>query len=177
MSETAPSKPRTTEAEGKPRRKGPPAWGIVIFLVLLGGMALINQCASTSGPEIEWIENDLEAALARVSDSKPRVFLYLYEQDDQTHQRNERRVFSQRWAREPLSKAVCCRIALRKDDRQSLKLRQEFVYKDTPLFLLLTKDRTMLRRTEGAVTEKMFFTDIAGPIEQSLKRIADRGDE
>ena len=167
MSETAASEPQNTESGKTPRRKRPPTWGIIVFLLLLGGMAVVNQLVSSSGPQIEWIENDLDAALAQVSKSKPRVFLYLYEPDDKIHQLNERQVFTKLWARKPLADAVCCRIALG-NDRESLRLRREFSYQDTPLLMILTKDRKPLSRTSGAVSEKMFFTDITQTIEHSL---------
>ena len=169
MSETAPSEPQAQAAVGSPKRKGPPAWGIVLFLALLGGLVVVNHVVSSSGPEIKWIENDLDTALKQVSDTKRRVFLYLYEPQDETHKRNELQVFTQRWAREPLAKLVCCRIALRPDNRESAKLRQEFNYKGTPLFLLLTRDRTPVSRTEGAVTEGQFYANITDPSQRSQK--------
>ncbi len=70
-------------------RKKPPAWGILLFLGLLGGMVIVNQFVSTGGPEIRWVENDLAAALQQASDDRPRVFLYLYEPKDPAHRRNE----------------------------------------------------------------------------------------
>ncbi len=156
--------------ESPPRqRKGPPAWGVVLFLVLLGGMLMINQWATTSGPPIQWVENDLERALEQLDENKRRVFLYLYEPNDPAHQRNERQVFTQRWAREPLTSVVCCRYALKPGELRSAELRQEYTYRDQPLFLLLNASGQPVSRTQGEVTELEFLTYIGRPAQRSYK--------
>ena len=66
-------------------------------------------------------------------------------------------------AREPLANVVCCRVALR-SDAASAKLGQEFAYNGKPLFLVITKNRTPMSRTEGAVTELEFYTYITLPV-------------
>jgi len=162
-----------TEAGGtapapQPRRQGTSAWVAAGFLVLLGALVVVNQMASTSGPPIKWVENDLDGALRQIAGPKQRLFLYLYEPNDPTYERNEREVFAQRWAREPLAHVVCCRVALR-SDAPSAKLEQEFAYKGNPLFLIITKNRTAMSRTEGAVTESEFFTYISGPATRAPK--------
>jgi len=161
MSENS-SSDSAAPAEPLPPRKGVSAWAVVVFLALLGALLVINQVAATSGPPIRWIENDLDAALARLSDPGHRVFLYLYEPNDPVHARNEREVFRQRWARTPLTRVVCCRIALG-SDATSNRLRLEFNYQGKPLFLILTKSRVVTSRTEGAVTEKEFYTYVTEP--------------
>lgn len=153
-----------------PRRKGPPAWGIVLFLALLAGWGIVNYRASTGGEEVRWIENDLPAALQQAAERKTRVFLYLYDPNDPTHRRNEQEVFTKRWARNPLAHVVCCRLAVRKSDLPALR----YGYNNTPLFVLLDDTGQALRgvRTEGAVDEREFFTYIARPIDDFLKRSA-----
>ena len=138
------------------RRRGPPTWGIVLFLVLLAGFIFINQRVSTGGRPIAWIENDLNAALQRAAEQKRKVFLYLYEPADRTHARNEREVFTQLWARQPLENVVCCRVALGPAD----PLRARYMYKNQAVFLLLDAQGNVLSRTEGAVDETQFFTHI-----------------
>lgn len=164
-----PSESREPESAARPRGKGPPAWGVALFLVLLGGMLLVNQWAATSGAEIEWIENDLDAALAQVSDEKPRVFLYVYEPKDEDHKRNELQLFTQRWARKPLRHAVSCRIALREGDSQAAELKYRFRYDGRPLFLLLDASGDEQSRTAGRATESEYMTYIGRPIEQAWK--------
>jgi hypothetical protein len=166
MSQAASSESQAPSPAGRSRRRGPPLWGIVVFLALLGVLVVVNQLASTGGAPIQWTENDLEAALKLAAQRKQRVFLYLYEPDDPVHVRNERQVFTQRWAHEPLKHAVSCRIALKKGDL----LRVKYNYLDTPLFLLLDDNGHMLTRTEGAVDERQFFTYIGGPLEDSARR-------
>jgi hypothetical protein len=169
VSTTEASETEATGGAEVARRKGPPRWGIVAFLGLFAGVVVMNQFLTTSGPAVAWIENDLDAALQRAAaEKKPRIFLYLYEPNDPTHTRNERNVFSQRWAREPLQHVVCCRIALRPGDLARLK----YEYKNTPLFLLLDAQGKPVQgmRTEGPVDEREFSTYIGGPINEVVKR-------
>ena len=146
---------------GPSPRKGPPAWGIALFLVLLGAVAVVNQFISTGGTPIRWIDDDLAAALKQAGEKDLRVFLYLYEPNDPLHVRNEREVFGQRWARTPLEKAVCCRVALPPGDVR----RVQHKYNGKPLFLLLNAKGKEMARTEGAVSELEFLTYIGRPAE------------
>jgi hypothetical protein len=169
VSTTVPSEIEPADGAKVARRKGPPRWGIVAFLALLAGVAVVNQWVATGGPPISWVENDLDAAVQRAAaEKKPRIFLYLYEPNDPTHTRNERNVFAQRWAREPLQHTVCCRIALRPGDLARLK----YAYKNTPLFLLLDAQGKPVQgmRTEGAVDEREFSTYIGRPIDDLVRR-------
>ena len=154
--------PLPPTGSGPARRKGPPAWGIALFLVLLAGWVLVNQLADTGGPPIQWIEDDLNAALKQAGEKDLRVFLYLYEPNDPTHLRNEREVFARRWARAALGNAVSCRIALPPGDVR----RVQYKYDAKPLFLLLTAKGKETARTEGAATELEFMTYIGRPAEE-----------
>jgi hypothetical protein len=158
MSEVTSSTPEPATEQVGPRRKGPPWWGIVVFLGLLGGLVVVNQVVSTGGKPVAWIDNDLNAALkeAQTDEKNRKVFLYIYEPNDPTHVRNERMVFTQRWAREPLENVVCCRLVVRKTDLLAFKYK----YDGKPLFLLLDSKGNVLSRTEGAVDENQFFTYI-----------------
>ncbi len=160
MSEATSPQP-ALESE-RPRRRRPPAWGIVLFLALLGGLVLVNQCATTGGRPVAWINNGLDVALRQAQEHKRKVFLYLYEPGDRTHERNERNVFTQYWARKPLAHVVCCRIAVKPGDLLPLRYR----YNNTPLFLLLDAKGNPLSRTEGAVDELQFFTYIGALAER-----------
>lgn len=163
---SGPPSPETrspSEPSAVPAHRRPSAWGIALFLVLLGGLVFVNQCALTGGKPIVWIEDDFDAALARASAEQRKVFLYLYEPNDPTHARNELQVFTQRWARKPLEEVVCCRVALGPSDA----LRFKYLYKNRPLFLLLDAKGNVLSRTEGAVDELQFFTYIGGLADRS----------
>ncbi len=166
MSDIEPSPPSPAAEPMTPRRR-PPRWGVVAFLVLLGGFIVFNYVASVGGPRITWVENDLDAALKQVSTKRPRLFLYLYEPNDPVHARNEREVFAKKWARDPLAKAVCCRIA-----HPNAQLARRYTYRGAPLFLVLDRSGqpTMGGRTEGAITEDEFYTYVTRPIEEAAKQ-------
>jgi hypothetical protein len=155
--------PEPSAEPGAKQRKGPPAWGIVLFLVLLGAMAMLNQWFTTSGPEIAWINGGVDDALAEAP-ADGRVFLYLYEPDDPVHTRNERNVFAMRWAREPLVNAVCVRVPLREDDIEAVRLRRKYGYRGSPLMLLLKPDGREMGRVDGTVDERAFYTQIGAPL-------------
>ncbi len=148
------------------RRKGPPAWGVALVLALLAVLLFVNQQISTGGRPVAWIEGDLEAALRQAKERKQRVFLYIYAPDDPVHQRNERQVFTQRWAREPLESAICCRIANRPGDVNGLR----YGFEGKPLFLLLDSDGNPVSRISGALDELQFRTHIGGPVLEYAKK-------
>ncbi len=156
MSQVAPGPLPPASEPTAARGRRPPTWGIVLFLLLLAGFVFINQYVSTGGRPVAWIENDLSAALKQAAEQKRKVFLYLYDPADPTHARNERQVFTQRWARQPLEKVICCRSALGPAD----PLRAKYTYKNQPVFLLLDAQGNVLSRTEGAVDQTQFFTYI-----------------
>lgn len=161
---TSPATEPPAEAEARARR-GPPAWGVVGFLALLGLFAVVSHLVTTGGPPVAWIENDLERALGEAARDNRRVFLYLYDPDDPVHRRNETEIFAQYWAREPLAKAVCCRVALREGDLLRVKYEQKYHFRGEPLFLLLNArgDPVTVPQT-GALDERQFYTYIGGPI-------------
>lgn len=162
--------PDVPPAASPPRRKGPPAWGIVLFLVLLGGMVVLTTLMERSGPAITWFEGDLDAAFAAARKRTGLVFLYLYDPENPIYARNEQEVFTQRWAREPLANVVC----LRRNVRNEPLLAARFQYDQTPLFLLLDTAGQQQGRVDGiAVDERQFFTQIgqasgrAAPVQAS----------
>lgn len=160
MDAETPPAATTPEPAVVPRRKGPPAWGVALFLVLLAGVIVTSQWLSTSGAPVQWIDDDLAAALAQAQSRHCRVFLYLYEPNDPIHARNEREVFAQRWARRPLEQAVSCRVALRPGDVRRVK----YGYEGRPLFLLLdAKGNRQGPAVSGAVDEREFMTFIGRP--------------
>jgi len=160
MSEVKPGEAAEVEESGRRARRGPPMWGVFLFLGLLAGMVVLNHVVSRSGPAIEWVENDLEAALRQAEAENQRVFLYMYETGDPVASRNETAVFAQRWAREPLSLVVCCRIAVDQGDQRRMKLKYRYMGK--PLFLMLDQSGKEVggSRIEGAVDERRFRTYI-----------------
>jgi hypothetical protein len=147
-------------AADRRRRRGPPGWGVLLFLALLGGLFVLNSWVSMGGQPVRWIENDLNAALAQARTQGRRVFLYIYDPNDPAHLRNERQIFSQRYAREPLQNAVCCRVQAQLNDLVALKYR----YEKTPLFLVLKEDGREMFRTQGAVDERQFMTYVGSPL-------------
>lgn len=149
-----------------PRRKGPPLWGVLLVLGLLGVLLVINQQVSTGGQPVAWIEGDLDAALRQAEARRVRVFLYLYEPNDPAHQRNERQLFTQRWAREPLESAVCCRIATRPGDVIGMR----YGFEGKPLFLLLDTQGRRLNGIPGALDEREFRTHIGSLVVEYARK-------
>jgi len=149
------------------RRRRPPAWGVAIFLVLLAALVISNQFAATSGPQIKWVENDLESALKQATASRQRVFLYLYDPADPMHQRNEREIFAQRWARQPLQHVICCRVALPDKSLARAKFERLYQFRGPPLFLLLnSQGQPVTQPVSGGPDEREFLTYIGRPAEQ-----------
>ncbi len=163
MSGSSPADPATTDAGPQQgisqRRKGPPAWGVVLFLLLMGGLLVVNQFISRSGPPVEWIDGGLDAALKQAKQENKLVFLYLYEPGDPIATRNDRQVFSKRWAREPLADLVCCRVALDHGDLVAAK----YEYAGKPAFRLVRPDGKQVSKSDGAITEDQFWTTITDP--------------
>ncbi len=149
-----------TPTEAPQQRKGPPAWGVVVFLAVLAGLLLMNQLMRTSGQPIEWIDGDLDAAFRQSKDGLKRVFLYIYEDDD-VHARNEQSVFTQVWARGPLAKVPCVRVPVESNRLLATKYR----YGGTPLFLLLDETGHDMGRCDGVAVDRLQFeTYIGRPI-------------
>lgn len=160
---TPPAPPPATPAGPRPRRR-PPTWGIIAFLLLLGALLIVNEIVSSTGPPIRWIENDLDAALARAAQTGQRVLLYLYRPDDPVHARNELEVFSRRWAREALTDVVCVRVNLDHDPPLGQELGRKYGCSDTPCFVVLDRRGKLLGFADGiAVDERQFRTHVAAP--------------
>jgi hypothetical protein len=162
---TAPD-PQTSETPPPPPRRGPPKWGILLFLGLLAAMLIANSVLSQGGEPIRWIENDLDQALRLAEQRKQRVFLYLYDPNDPVHARNEREIFAQRWAKEQVRQAVSVRVAVRTGDR----LATQYGYKGRPLFALLNASgQPTSPPQEGGLDQTQFFTYIGKPAEDHAK--------
>jgi hypothetical protein len=155
MSDSAPVENTSSEPLPAPRKR-PPTWGILLFLVLLAGLVLVNQVISTGGQPVQWIENDLDAALKKATAEHRTVVLYLYNKSEQIHKRNELQVFTQRWAREPLEQAVCVRVDMEHDSALGAK----YGYDGVPLFVVLGSDGRKVSQARGAVDENQFRTYI-----------------
>ncbi|MBK9119902.1 MAG: hypothetical protein IPM18_09935 [Phycisphaerales bacterium] len=147
-------------ADRAAKRKGPPAWGVLLFLGLLAGFVLLNQWISTGGPELPWFEGTLEQAQEQARQTNKRIFLYLFKPTDPLHQRNELHLFNQRWVREPLETAIRVKIAVQPGDL----LSSRFNLGDSPLLLLLNADGEVVTRTDGLVDERQFMTYIGRPL-------------
>jgi hypothetical protein len=162
------------DAAGPARRKGPPAWAVVLFLLLLAGMAFVNYRAAEGGAPVAWIENDVDRALQLAGERHQRVFLYLYEPNDPQHRRNDREVFAKAWARDKLKFAVCCRVAV----EPGTPLADKYEFHRKPLFMLLDATGRPLRemRREGAPDETEFFTFIGKPAKDYAERQAEKRD-
>ena len=167
-------------ADGTPaaprRRKGPPGWGIAVFLLLLVASVLVTHFASQSGPPIQWIDGDLDQALAQARDGPGRVFLYLYDPNDPVHARNESELFNKYWVRESLANVVCCRVKL--DSPEHWLLAQRYRYDRTPLMLLLDRAGKVQGRVDGiAVDDRQFDTFIGRPARRAGERASEQAGE
>ncbi len=156
MTEPTSTDPTPASPPTTPSRQRGPAWMLVGLLVLLGAVYVINQYIANTGPTIDWIRNNLPEAQQVARDKGRRIFLMLYEPGCKDTERNDREVFTRRYARVRLANMVCCRIELKPDDR----LRQQFKFHGSPLMLVTTADLDVLSRTEGAVTQGQFETYI-----------------
>jgi hypothetical protein len=119
-------------------------------------MAIVASLMESSGPEVQWLDGDLDDALAAAKSRTGFVFLYLYDPDDPTFKLNESAVFTKRWAREPLDNVVC----MRKDVSTAHRLAARYQYEKSPLFLLLDTKGQVQGRVSGPVDERQFFTQI-----------------
>ncbi|MEW6251401.1 MAG: hypothetical protein AB1716_12195 [Planctomycetota bacterium] len=159
--------------ESTPRRKGPPRWGVALFLALLVGLVVINHLVQTGGRPVQWIDDDLREATRLAGVRGQRVFLYVYEPNEPIHQRNEREVFSQRWGREALEKAVCCRVTLRPGEVLKLNDGPDgfLRYTGKPLLVLLNEKGEMSGRlVEGGPIQSEFETHIGMPAQTYAAR-------
>ncbi len=169
MSDAEQNPETVSDSAAARKRKGPPTWGVVLFLVLLGGMVIINQLMTTTDEPIEWVEDDLDAARARAAAENTFVFLYLYQPDHPLHERNELNFFTQRWAHDPLQHVICCRIAIDETDLDDLELARRFGYDELPLIVLLDADGEPVAPVkEGAIDQKGFRVSVAEHIRRML---------
>ena len=170
MTDASPS-PESAPAPPAPRRrKGPPAWGVALFVAALVVLVWMDQRATEGGPPIPWIENDLEAAKARVDDDHPRIFLYIYEPNSPQHAENEWKLFSKKLIKDELKKAVPVRVVADRD-RGTRDLATHYGFTHAPLFLVLLKDGNALpnARFEGTPSQDEFWTRVAEPIFHASK--------
>lgn len=145
-----------TAPDATHKRNAPPKKVLTLLFVLFGAVFVISQVISTSGPEINWIEGDLDAARKQAKESGNPLFVYAFEPDDPIAKRNDRMVFTQRWARERLANMICCRIPLEPRDAQ----RGRLGYRDEPVMILFRSDGEEISRISGAVDRKQFRTYI-----------------
>jgi hypothetical protein len=151
-----------------PRKRVTPVWAGLLFLVGLMLVFVVANLLTMGGPRVAWMENNLPAALAKAEAKKQWVFLYLYEPGPEAS-RNEQEIFNQRWAREPLAKVVCCRVAVPKGD----PLRAKYDYKNRPLMMLVDAGGVERSRVEPGVepvSQLQFETYIGRKIENFIAR-------
>jgi hypothetical protein len=151
----------STERGPAARRKRPPTWGVLVFLGLLGGLLIVNHLVTYAGPQVEWIDNDVERAFALAAERGQLVYLYLYDPGDPAHERNERKMFAQIWTRDPLSEAVPCRVDVSRHRGVGLR----YGYRRKPLHMVLTAEGRELGRIDGTAVDRLEFrTHITGYI-------------
>ena len=171
------------------RRKGPPRWGVGLFLLGLVGFAVISYVAQTSGAPVRWIENDVGAGRQLATERKQRIFLYVYEPNEPQHERNERQIFTLRENKRALQSAVCCRVIGRRgepipigpgpDGRPAYLERQglRLVFRGTPMFVLLNEKGDVAGTgnvSEGTPEALEFFTNIAKPAADYAEKAKER---
>lgn len=140
-----------------PPRKKSGVWTGLGFVLLLCGTLVITQITNYSGPSIKWIENDIDEAFRQARETGRRVFLYLHEADCPITVAHDQTLFSQRMARERLSKMVACRIEVGATDR----LRGRFGFDGTPMMMVLDADGDqIIPPIRGAVNERQFRVNI-----------------
>ncbi len=136
-------------------RRGPSPFLIgLAFVVLFGGGYALTQYITYSGPKIAWLY-DLEQARAESGRSRKRIFLMLHEPGCKITARNERELFSTRFARERLAQMIPCRVELRPGD----PLRDQFQFTGPPLMITLDANGMPLGRSEGRIDEREFRTN------------------
>lgn len=154
-----------------PRRRTAQRAAIIGFVVLVAALYAVSQMVTRSGPIIAWIDGDLDRALREAKLTGRRIFLYLYETEDPLHARNEREVFSQRWARSVLAGLVCCRVELEPRQPAGLKLRGRYQYDGKPRMILLDPDgEPVVPGIDGEIDQKQFFTYIEQPAKRPPKK-------
>ena len=142
-----------TEGPEPPPRKKSGVWAGLGFVLLLCGTLIITQITNYSGPSINWIENDVDAAFRQAKETGRRVFLYLHEADCPITLAHDQMLFSQRTARERLSKMVACRVEVGPTDR----LRARFGFDGTPMMMVLDADgNQIIAPIRGEVSERPF---------------------
>ena len=149
-------RPMTEGPEPPPRKKSGVLAGLG-FVLLLCGTLVITQITNYSGPSIKWIENDIDEAFRQARESGRRVFLYLHEADCPITLAHDQALFSQRMARERLSKMVACRVEVGVTDR----LRARFGFDGTPMMMVLgAEGDQIVAPIRGAVSERQFRVNI-----------------
>lgn len=152
---SAASTPDLSAAASGAVRRGPSPFLIgVAFVVLFGGGYALTQYITYSGPKIAWLY-DLDQARAESARSRKRIFLMLHEPGCKITARNERELFSTRFARERLAQMVPCRVELRPGD----PLRDQFQFTGPPLMITLDVNGMPLGRSEGRIDEREFRTN------------------
>lgn len=129
--------------------------------MLFGGGYALNELRSAGGPPVAWIEGDIASAIHAASSRNQLVFLYLFEPGTPAADRNEREVFTKRWARAPLAQMVCCRRPVQRNDETAIK----YGYQNQPLFLVLDAEGKEVNRTAGTPEERQFYTYVSQTLE------------
>ncbi|TWT43621.1 hypothetical protein RAS1_00180 [Phycisphaerae bacterium RAS1] len=135
------------------------------MLVLFGGGYAVNELRSQGGPPVGWIEGDIALALQSAAPHQQLILVYLYEAGTPAAERNEREVFTKRWARVPLAQMVCVRKAVRRNDETALR----YGYENQPLFLVLDATGKIVNRTAGTPEERQFYTYVSQTLENKPK--------
>jgi hypothetical protein len=136
------------------RRLNPKVAGLA-FILLLVGFYAFAQYLSRSGPEIAW-QTDFDTALAMAQNQDRRIFLYLYEPDDEWTDNYERGLFQERYARERLAQMVPVRIELGPDD----PLRRRYGFTESPTMVTLNSEGEMIAEplVGGPIDRRQFVT-------------------
>lgn len=145
------------QAPGAARRRPSSLWVGAAILILFGGVLILNEWVSQSGPQVEWL-TDLDEAVAASQSSGKKLFLYVHRPNCETTVYHDSSLFPGRLVRERLSNAVCCRLEVTPTDprRHALRFNHEprmmvFAPGDDPL-----KAAPIGEPLEGRVDELRF---------------------
>ena len=157
----APASAKSVHPPDKPvpprKKKLSPTLAGFVLVVLMGGVYIVAQLLTHSGPPVDWVRS-FDDALRLAKEKNQRIFLYLHEPNCPVTIDRERSLFTQRYARERLARMVCCRIELKPGD----PLAARFHFDHAPLIYVLHRDGRMLtdQPVTGDIDQRQFETYI-----------------
>lgn len=173
---TAPETPTAMGDELAQRPKGRPPWILIGFVAAIAVVYAGTQFRTQSGPPVVWQSGDLSRVLEQARREHKRVFLYLYDPANPMAERNEREVFTQRWARDVLALVLCVRMPIDQQNLADLKIAQRYGYKDEPMMVVLDPNgQKVAPPIQGVIDERQFYTYIDIPARRPVADGKEKG--